>query len=221
LIEGGNLKDTFGPVANLESIRVICLLAAKYDLELDQMDVSTAYLNGVLDDDIFVSPPDGIEIPEGHCWRLKRSLYGLKDAGRTWNRTLDTMLLALGAYRLDAETCLYVFKGKKGEICYLVVYVDDLLLAASSLSYMNEVKALLTSTFKMRDLGDASFLLGIEIKRDRKRRTISLSQTKYIDAVLKRCGLASCSPSKTPMATTPRLTAEDPVDKVWNGFASF
>jgi hypothetical protein len=118
--QGGNLKDTFAPVANLESIRVICLLAAKYDLELDQMDVSTAYLNGVLDNDIFVSLPEGTKIPEGHCWRLKRSLYGLKDTGRTWNRTLDIKLLALGAYRLDAETCLYVFKGKKGMTFFIV-----------------------------------------------------------------------------------------------------
>jgi hypothetical protein len=210
--QGGNLKDTFAPVANLESIRLICMLAAKYDLELDQMDVSTAYLNGVLEDSIYVSPPEGTEIPEGHCWRLKKSLYGLKDAGRTWNRTLDAKLQALGACRLDAETCLYVFKGAKGDICYLVVYVDDLLLAASSRAYMDKIKALLTASFKMRDLGAASFLLGLEIQRDRKKRTISLSQTKYIDAILKRCGMTDCNPAKTPMATAPRLSAEDPVD---------
>lgn len=130
--EGVDYKEVFAPVANLESIRIIIALAAKYNLELDQMDVSTAYLNGELEETLYMHPPEGVPIPEGCCWHLKCSLYGLKQAGRTWNRTLDRKLGDLGFTHLDAETCLYVFRDDNGQICFLVVYVDDLLLAATS-----------------------------------------------------------------------------------------
>jgi hypothetical protein len=129
--EGIDYKEVFAPTANLESVRIICALAAKYNLELDQMDVSTAYLNGELEEEIYMTPPNCVEIPEGHCWRLKRSLYGLKQAGRTWNRTFDSKLLKLGFHRLNSETCLYVYKEGK-QTCFVVVYVDDLLIAATS-----------------------------------------------------------------------------------------
>ena len=104
--EGVDYKEVFAPTANLESVRIICTLAAKYNLELDQMDVSTAYLNGELQEEIYMYPPSCVEIPKDHCWRLKRSLYGLKQAGRTWNRTLDVKLMKLGFHRLNSETCL-------------------------------------------------------------------------------------------------------------------
>ena len=99
----------FAPVANLESVRIIVALAAKYNLELDQMDVSTAYLNGELDEELYMLPPSDVPIQPGYCWHLKRSLYGLKQAGWTWNKTLDRKLGELGFVRLDAETCLYLF----------------------------------------------------------------------------------------------------------------
>ena len=108
-------QEVFAPVANLDSIHTLIALAAKHDLELDQMDVSMTYLNGELEEDLYMLPPDGVSIQPGYCWKLRRSLYGLKQAGRTWNKTLDQKLGELGFTRLDAETCLYVFwKGLTG-----------------------------------------------------------------------------------------------------------
>ena len=101
-----------------------------------------------------------------------------KQAGRTWNKTLDQKLGELGFARLDAETCLYVFR-KDGQVCFLVVYVDDLLLAATTQKFMDSIKAKLSASFKMWNLGEAKYILGIEIKRNRKFRTISLSQSQY------------------------------------------
>ena len=161
--EGIDYKEVFAPVANLESVRILLALAAKYDLELDAMDITTAYLNGELEEDLYLLPPKGVKIPNGHCWKLKRSLYGLKQAGGTWNKTLDRALTDLGFCRLDAETCLYIYREGK-QLCYLVVYVDDLLLAATSRPFMDKVKAMLAAKFKMRDLGKATYALGIEIK---------------------------------------------------------
>jgi hypothetical protein len=221
--KGVDYNNTFAPVANLESIRILLALAARYYLELNQMDVSTAYLNGKLLEELYLQPPEGVDIKPDHCWRLKKSLYGLKQAGRTWNVTLDKALHSLGFSRLDAETCLYVFRNSDGGVCFLVVYVDDLLLAASSRALMDAVKAKLTSRFKMRDLGKASFILGIEVKRNHPCRSISLSQRQYIDSVLERCRMSECAPLSTPMSHSAHMTANDPEDNtpifkvVWNG----
>ena len=179
------------------------MLAAKYDLELDQMDVSTAYLNSILDEEIYISPPKGVPIKEGFCWKLKKSIYSLKQAGRTWNRTLDAALTKIGFQKLNAKTCLYIFRGETGEVCFLVVYIDDLLLAASTKKFMQTVKAKLQGAFKMCNLGPASFILGLEIVQDRANHTITLSQVQHINKVLECCGMTEFSTNKMPMQVTP------------------
>lgn len=207
---GVDYSETFAPVASLVAVRIIVELANREGLELDQMDVSTAYLNGELEEEIYLLPPEGVEIPAGHCWKLKRSIYGLKQAGRTWNKTFDKKLGEVGFTRLDSETCLYVLRDDKSkEYCYLVVYVDDLLLAATSRRFMNKVKHTLSSMYKMRDLGEASYILGIKITRDRTTGVTTLSQTQYIDEVLRRCGMADCRPAETPMSANERATKGD------------
>jgi hypothetical protein len=165
--EGVDYSETFAPVANLESIFIICALAAKYDLELDQMDVSTAYLNGKLLKELYLSPPNGVPILQGYCWQLKRSLYGLKQASCTWNCMLDKKLSEIGFTWLDVETCLYTYR-EGNNICFLVVYVNNLLLVATTQGFMRKVKRKLSDAFKMWDLGAASYILGIKIERDRK-----------------------------------------------------
>ncbi len=124
----------------------------------------------------------------------------------TWNKTLDSKLQNLGFTRLDSETCLYIFKDGK-QICFLVVYVDDLLLAASSRPFMNTIKERLSGIFKMKDLGEATFLLGIKVKRDCPNRTISLSQSQYIDTVLLRCNMFDCNPSLTPFESNVKISS--------------
>jgi Reverse transcriptase (RNA-dependent DNA polymerase) len=173
------------------------------------MDVATAYLDGKLEEEIYLQPPDSVPITPGCCWRLKRSLYGLKQAGRTWNRTLDAKLTDIGFTRLNAEMCLYALKGDKGDMCFLVVYVDDLLLGASTQHFMERIKGKLSAAFKMRDLGPASYVLGIEIKRDQRLRTISLTQRQYIDSVLERCGMSECKPTWTPMKANIKAPTKD------------
>ena len=209
--EGVDYQEVFAPVANLDSVRTIVALAAKHNLELDQMDVSTAYLNGELEEELYLLPLAGVPIQSGYCWKLQCSLYGLKQAGHTWNRTLDKKLGELGFTHLDAETCLYVLR-KHGQVCFLVVYVDDLLLEASSRSYMNSIKEMLSSTFTMHDLGEAKFLLGIEIQRDWRLRTISLSQSQYAQTILECTGMTEATPVWTPMIHGTSLSATDPED---------
>ena len=165
--EGVDYQEVFAPVANLDSVQTLIAMAAKYDLELDQLDMSTAYLNEELQEDLYMSSLEGVPFQPGYCWKLQHSLYGLKQAGQTWNKTLNWKLGELEFFHLDAETCLYIFQ-KNGQTCFLVVYVNDLLLAASTRKFMDSVKAQLSTAFKMQNLEEAKLILGIEIKRDHK-----------------------------------------------------
>ena len=113
--------------------------------------------------------------------------------------------------QLDAETFLYVYKDKEN-LCFLVVYVDNLLLAATLRAFMNKIKGLLSSTFKMQDLGAVTFILGIHIKRDRKRHMIALLQHQYIDTILEHFGMKDCKPVFTPIDTMVQPSTEDPID---------
>ena len=129
--EGVDYKEVFAPVTNLGSIHIICALTTKYDLELDETDVSTTYINGKLEEEFYMLPPDCVEIKLGYCWCLKWLLYGLAQAGCTWNHTLSKKLHKLGLEGSNSETCLYVLKEGKN-LCFLVVYVGDLLIADST-----------------------------------------------------------------------------------------
>ena len=124
---------------------------------------------------------------------------------------MDRKLGELGFTRLSVETCLYVFR-KDGQVCFLVVYVDDLLLAATTQKFMDSIKAKLSASFKMQDLGEAKYILGIEIKRNRKLQTISLSQSQYFHTVLERTSTSTCKPVWTPMAQNSQLSVTDPED---------
>ena len=124
---------------------------------------------------------------------------------------MDRKLGELGFTRLDAETCLYVFRND-GQVCFLVVYIDDLLLAATTWKFMDSIKAKLSASFKMRDLGEAKYILGIEIKRNRKLQTISLFQSQYSRTVLERTGMSTCKHVWAPMAHNSQLSVTDPED---------
>ena len=175
------------------------MLAAKYDLELDQMDVFTAFLNGDLEEDLYMVPPEGVHCPPGCVWKLEQSIYGLKQASRVWNIHLHEELMRIGFACISVEHCLYIYQRPDGSLCFLVVYVDNLLLAANSHQFMNEIKQHIASTFKVKDLGPARWILGIEIIRDHANHTISLSQRQYIKKILDHCRMADCKPMSTPM----------------------
>ena len=201
--EGVDYQGVFALVANLKSVWIIVTLVAKYNLKLDQMDISTAYLNGELNEELYMLPPSGVPIQAGYCWHLKCSLYGVK------HKTLDWKLGELGFVQLNAETCLYLFQ-KEGQICFLVVYVDDLLLAASTQKFMDQIKSTLGATFKMHDLGKAKYILGIELKHDKQAWTISLPQSQYIHTVLEWTRMKDCKPTYTPLQHNLKLTPVQP-----------
>jgi transposase InsO family protein len=198
---GVDYDETYAPVARYPSIRALLALAAHHDYELHQMDVVSAYLNGDLDEEIYMAQPEGYGSAgtDQLVCKLKKSLYGLKQAARTWHHKMDVALQAQGFTALAADQCVYM-RVHDGRIVIIALYVDDLLLASNHLATLTTAKASLAQQFEMDDLGEASFILGIDIRRDRAARTLSIGQSAYVTAILQRHGMEDCNPAKVPIA---------------------
>ena len=213
--EGLDYKETFAPVAKFASIRTLLALAAHQDYEVHQMDVVTAFLNGDLDVDLYMQQPEGFVAAgqERLVCKLRKSIYGLKQAGRAWFEKINAALVRMDFTPLDSDHCVYV-RHHGDDVLYIVLYVDDLLLIGSSLAEVKQLKADLSARFEMKDLGEAEYVLGLQITRDRRRRTLSLSQADYIRRLLERYGMSQCNNAPTPIAAGLRLSKHDcPAEK--------
>jgi hypothetical protein len=152
--EGIDYNKTFSPVSMKDSFRIIMALVAHFDLELHQMDVKTAFLNGELSENVYMAQPKGfvIEGKEKLGCRLKRSIYGLKQASRQWYLKFDETIRRFGFEENKEDNCIYAkFQGRK--FIFLVLYVDDILLASSDMSLLLEKNKFLSSNFDMKDMG--------------------------------------------------------------------
>ena len=202
--------ETFAPVVKFASLRTIIAVAAMEDLELDSMDISSAFLNGDLDEEIYMSQPEGFAVPgkEHLVCRLKKSLYGLKQSPRQWYQKLNETFMQLGFRRIQSDNCIYVW-AKDGLRIMIPVFVDDLTLAATGRPLMDSIKAELQRKFKMRDLGPLHYILGIQVIRDRSKRLIYLSQAKHIEDVLSKHNMSNCRPVSTPLDKSVTLSKDD------------
>ena len=198
--EGIDYNETFSPVSTKDSFRIVMALVAHFDLELHQMDVKTTFLNGELIENVYMAQPKGfvIEGKEKMGCHLKKSIYGLKQASRQWYLKFDETIRKFGFKENQEDNCIYA-KFKNGKYIFLVLYVDDILLASSDMNLLLETKKFLSSNYDMKDMGEASYVLGIEIHRDRNRGVLGLSQKTYIENVLKRYGMHMCNPTPAPI----------------------
>ncbi|GJT00713.1 retrotransposon protein, putative, ty1-copia subclass [Tanacetum coccineum] len=197
---GVDYEETFSPVADIKAIRILIAIAAYYDYEIWQMDVKTAFLNGRLNEDVYMVQPEGFVNPKhpGRVCKLQRSIYGLKQASRSWNKRFDEEIKKYGFTQNPDEPCVY--KRASGSIIvFLILYVDDILLMGNNIPMLQDVKSWLGKCFSMKDLGEAAYILGIKIYRDRSRRLIGLSQNAYIDKILKRFKMDTSKRGTIPM----------------------
>lgn len=198
---GVDFNETWSPVVRVACIRLLSALSTQHGFELDQMDVKSAYLNGDLDEEIYMELPEGYGTPEmraqGMVCKLKKSLYGLKQAGRAWHAKIDTSLKKQGFTALDGDQCLYT-RTREGVIIYLALYVDDLLIACNDRKALDIFKSELTKQYEMEDMGPASFILGMKIERNLAERTMTISQPAYINAIVAKHEMPNRHSATTP-----------------------
>ena len=196
-MEGVDFDETFAPTVRFESVRALIALAASLGWQLDQMDVTTAFLYAKLEEETYVDIPEGVAPGgEGKVWRLRKCLYGLKQSPRMWNMTIDKVLKEMGFSRFTTEHGIYVV-GEGDDRVFVALYVDDLLIVWKNNQSKEEVKERLKIHFKMKDLGSAQFLLGVEIRR-RLEGGYFMVQEKYANEVVAKFGIADAKVVSTP-----------------------
>ena len=207
---GQDYDETFSPVVRFESVRTVIAFAVQNDLKLHQMDVTTAFLNGELEEEVFMRQPEGYAVKgkENLVCRLKKSIYGLKQSPRCWNSVLDDYLKKLGFVQVPADPCLYVL-ASEGEICLIAVYVDDILLAGSCNKRLTAVKQALAKKFQVKDMGELHYFLGVKVIQDRKNKRVWIGQQSYTENILRQFGMEDAKTIRTPVDTSTKLVKGD------------
>lgn len=204
---GIDYEETFSPVVRYTTVRYLMGLAVKFNLEIEQMDAVTAFLQGELSEEIYMEQPQGFNSNNQVC-RLRKSLYGLKQASRVWNEKLDKALKRFGLTQSNVDSCLY-YHIEGDRIFIVAIYVDDLLILHNDLKRRDNFKKNLMNTFKMKDIGNAEYVLGIKITRDREKGKIWLDQKLYIENLLEKYNMTECNPVSTPTDPNQKLLKND------------
>jgi transposase InsO family protein len=207
-VHGVDYDEVFAPVSKHTTLRVLLSLVASEDMELHQLDIKTAFLNGELEEVIYTAQPQGYEERgRGVACFLHKALYGLKQSPRAWHTRLKGELEKHGFKPSNADAGLYV-RQDNGSAVYLLVYVDDILIASADRQAVANVKVLLSNAFDVHDLGEARFFLGMEIERNRSERTVKLSQKKLASELLSKFGMHEAKSRSTPMSNGEQLRSE-------------
>ena len=204
-VHGLDYSETFSPVIRYESIRLLFAIAAQFDLAIHQMDVTTAFLNGDLAEEIYMQVPDGVKAASDVVCKLDKSLYGLKQAPLCWNQKINSVLLAAGFTRSISEFGVYS-KVVDGHVVLVALYVDDMLILSNSPKLIQATKDMLNSNFKMKDLDVVSTFLGMQVSQS--VQGISLNLAKYLSGVLADFGMSDCNSVTTPFASNDVFTPD-------------
>ena len=201
-VYGVDYNETFSPVARFESLRFLLAHAALEDWEIEGMDVKLAFLHSDLDEEIYMEQPEGfiVEGQEDKVVRLKKAIYGLKQASRAWFKTFSTTLKENDFNQIYSDAGVYVYHRRKGETeVIIIVYVDDLLIMGPDIHQIQGVKDFLKKAYHMKDLGPASSYLGFRLHRDRTKKVITLDQESYVLSALKRFGMENVKSVRQPL----------------------
>ena len=206
--EGIDYFDTYAPVARTTSIRILFALASIHNLFVHQMDVKTAFLNGDLNEEVYMEQPEGFVLlgNENKVCKLVKSLYGLKQAPKQWHEKFDHVILSNGFRHNNVDKCLYS-KTCDDYMVIVCLYVDDMLILSDDMKGIIETKRFLSSTFKMKDLGEVDTILGIKVKRN--SGGYALNQTHYIEKVVSKFSHLKIKDANTPFDSSIKLEKND------------
>jgi len=201
-IHGIDYDETFSPVARFKSLRLLLALAALEDWEIHQMDVKSAFLNGLLDEEIYMEQPQGFidpDHPHKVCL-LQKAIYGLKQASHAWNQQFHSVLQDLHFTRTRSDAGVY-HRQDDGGTLIIILYVNDITILGDNLKNVEKIKTTLSNRYEMTDLGEIESYLGVRIKRDRSNKRLEIDQSRYILEIVDRFGLSDAHPVCTPLPT--------------------
>ena len=218
--EGIDFNEVFAPTSKHTTLRALLSIVASRDLELHQLDVTTAFLHGDLEEDIWMKHPTGYDTGgKNKACHLRKALYGLRQAPRAWHTKLKGELEGLGFVASGSDPGLYILHQKLDSV-YVLVYVDDLLIAGEDEKSIDAVKTTLKTIFKIREL-DANLFVGIEITRNRSVGTLKVSQRLMASELVSKYGMSDAKVKSTPMSTSVKLVkgnADDALDTQTCGY---
>jgi hypothetical protein len=194
-VEGENYFNTFAPVAYPTSFRIMMIDASKHNKFVKQFDVTTAFLHGPLTEEIFMKPPPGFS-KEGKVLKLKKSLYGLKQAAFVWNQTLDECLIAIGFTRSAHDPCVYFIR--ETYECHLLVHVDDMIMSSQNENFIDEMATKISSNFELKSMGFINRFLGINVIKD-EQNNYKINQSHYIEKIAETFDLTDAKHSPYPL----------------------
>ncbi|MCO5599391.1 hypothetical protein L7F22_053493 [Adiantum nelumboides] len=210
-IPGMDYSETFFPVLRITSFRVLIAIAALFGFLLHQMDVRTAFLNGDLQEEIYMSQPDGgytsLQHPDYVC-RLLKALYGLKQSPRQWYLRFHQCMISLGYTRFQSDANVYS-RHSTNVLLFLAIYVDDILILSNSQYAIDKAKGELQASFSMIDMGTLYYCLGIQVLQDPSKGLIRISKQTYIQSLLTNFNMSSCKGVETPLPTSLKLKQPD------------
>ena len=193
-------NETFAPVARISSFRFIIAFANQFNLLIHHMDVKTAFLNGILKEEIYMRVPDGVKCNDNQVCKLNKALYGLKQAVRCWFETFEKALIEKGFQNSSVDRCIYLLdRGDISKNIYVVLYVDDLVIAIADIQTINNFKGYLMNRFRMSHLKDIKLFLGIKVERNGS--TITLDQNAHIKTVLNKFKMYDCNSVSNSLPT--------------------
>ncbi|XP_072976984.1 uncharacterized protein [Typha angustifolia] len=203
--EGIDYFDTYSPVTRITSIRLIIALAVLYNLEIHQMDVKTTFLNGELNEEIYMEQPEGFVAPgqERKVCKLVKSLYGLKQAPKQWHEKFDLVMMSNGFHINECDKCVYV-KCTSDNYVIICLYVDDMIITSSNINVIKATKNMLANKFDIKDMRVADVILGIKITKATEGYVIS--QSHYIEKILDKFDKDSSNIARTPIDVNLHLT---------------
>lgn len=194
---GFDYTKTYAPVANMVTIRTLLSIVNQKNLFLIQMNVKTAFLNEVLNEKVFMEQPKGYIQDKSKVCRLNKSIYGLKHAPKCWNCRFHEFIIGQGYHQSESDNCLYI-RSNDLSTSYLLLYVDDILLAGNAEKEISDIKHAPYREFTMKQDSTGMFL-GMKIKWDKDNGILQLDQSNYKDLLLNKFGLGECKPVKTPI----------------------
>ncbi|KAL2938173.1 Retrovirus-related Pol polyprotein from transposon RE1 [Bienertia sinuspersici] len=195
-MKGKDYKHTFSPVAKFATVRIIIGVATIKGWKLNQLDINHAFLHGNLEEEVYIKPPQGYNRDvDGKVCKLKRSIYGLKQASRQWNIALRDFLMGCGFSQSKRDDSMFI-RNKNERCCIILAYVDDLLVTGDDEEYMEEIKMKLDHEFTIKDLGELRYFLRLEVLRNDEGTT--LCQKKYILDILDQTGCHNARPTHFP-----------------------